>query len=93
MGLNETLKVLADPTRREILHLLKDGPLSAGDLAAAFEMTAASVSYHLKLLKKAGLIVEAREKNFIYYSLNTTVFEEVLTWIAGFRKEEAHEKE
>ena len=93
MALDETLKVLADPTRREILQLLKQGPQSAGQLAASFEMTAATISYHLKLLKQAGLIFEERQKNFIYYSLNVTVFEEIILWISSFRKDSIHETE
>lgn len=92
MGLNETLKVLADPNRREILNLLRPGPLTAGEISQSFQMTKATLSYHLRLLKEAGLVREQRQKNFIYYSLNVTVFEEVLTWLVGFRKEEKNEE-
>ena len=81
MGFAETFKALGDPVRREILVLLKDGKMSAGDLAARFDMTQASVSYHLSQLKKAELIREEKYKNYIYYELNTSVFEEVVLWL------------
>lgn len=81
MGLSETMKALSDPVRREILELLKHGSKSAGDIASHFELTAATVSYHLSLLKKAELISERKEKKFIYYELNASVFEELLLWI------------
>lgn len=84
MGLAETFKALSDPVRREILMLLRGGKLSAGEIGAHFEMTGATVSYHLSQLKKADLILEERKKNFIYYSLNTSVFEEMMMWIAQF---------
>ncbi len=81
MGLSETMKALSDPVRREILELLKHGSKSAGDIASHFDLTAATVSYHLSLLKKAELIAERREKKFIYYELNASVFEELLLWV------------
>lgn len=82
MAISTTLKAIADPLRRSILELLRKEPLSAGTIAEHFpELTQAAVSYHLKLLKQAGLITERRAKNFIYYDLNASVFEEVLTWI------------
>ena len=87
MGLNDTLKVLSDPTRRRILEELRSGPKSAGELVALFEASGASISYHLKLLKQADLIRERKEKNFIFYSLNTTIFEEVLSWISSLTKD------
>ena len=79
MAFAETFKALSDPVRREILNLLKGGRLTAGEITGQFDMTAATVSYHLSLLKKAGLIFESREKNFIYYSLNP-VLRTVLLW-------------
>lgn len=85
MALEETFKALSDINRREILHLLRQGSLNAGELAEHFEMTSATLSYHLALLKKAGLIVEKREKNFRQYTLNTSVFEEVLSYIYSFQ--------
>lgn len=81
MGMNETLKAVADPVRRDILQMLKSGRKSAGEIAEQFDLTGATVSYHLSKLKHADLITEQKEKNFIYYELNTSVFEEVLTWI------------
>lgn len=81
MGMNETLKAVADPVRRDILQMLKGGRKSAGEIAEQFELTGATVSYHLSKLKGADLVAERKEKNFIYYELNTSVFEEVLTWI------------
>lgn len=84
MGLAETFKALSDPVRREILTLLKSGSMPAGEIAEKFDMTGATVSYHLSQLKKAGLLFENRQKNFIYYELNTTVFEEIMLWLAQF---------
>ena len=77
MGLSETLKAISAPVRREILDYLK----SAGEISQQFDLAPATVSHHLSTLKKAGLIEEEKQKNFIYYSLNLTVFEEILTWI------------
>lgn len=85
MGFQETFKALADPVRREILTLLKDKKMSAGEIASNFEMTAATISYHLSQLKKAGLIFETKEKNFIFYEINISVFEEVILWISDFK--------
>ena len=83
MGMNETLKAISDSARRGILQLLKEGRKSAGEIAEHFDLTGATVSYHLSKLKNADLITEQKYKNFIYYELNTSVFEEVLTWIYG----------
>ena len=81
----ETFKALSDPVRRQILELLKKGSLSAGDIASHFEMTGATISYHLKILKQADLIFETREKNYIYYQLNTSVLEEIMLWISTLK--------
>ena len=81
MGMNETLKAISDPVRRDILGMLKSGRKSAGDIAKQFNLTGATVSYHLAKLKSADLVAEEKYKNFIYYELNASVFEEVLTWI------------
>lgn len=81
MGINETLKAISDPVRRDILQMLRNGKKSAGDIAEQFDLTGATVSYHLSKLNAAGLIAEQRYKNYIFYELNTSVFEEVLTWI------------
>lgn len=93
MAFGETFKALSDPARREILNLLKGGRLTAGEIAGRFDMTAATVSYHLSRLKKAGLVFESREKNYIYYSLNASVLEEVLLWIQALKGAEQHETE
>ncbi|WDF82871.1 autorepressor SdpR family transcription factor [Lacticaseibacillus pabuli] len=81
MAMSDTLKAISDPVRRQILELLRQGSQPAGEIAAHFDLKQATVSYHLKLLKQAGLITERKDKNFIYYDLNASVFEEVLTWI------------
>ena len=92
MGFSETMKALSDSARREILNMLKGGRMTAGDIAGRFDMTGATVSYHLSQLKKAGLIFESREKNYIYYSLNASVLEEVLLWIQSLKGAEEHEE-
>lgn len=79
--MNETLKAISDPVRRDILSMLKEGRKSAGEISEKFNLTGATVSYHLAKLKSADLIVEEKHKNFIYYDLNTSVFEEVIKWI------------
>ena len=84
MGINETLKAISDPIRRDILQMLKDGKKSAGEIGEKFNLTGATVSYHLSKLKKADLITEQKYKNFIYYDINTSVFEEILAWIYNF---------
>lgn len=84
MGFAETFKALSDPVRREILLLLKDQILSAGEIAKHFKMTQATVSYHLSKLKQADLIFENKYKNYIYYELNTSVLEEVILWLSQF---------
>ena len=81
MAMNDTLKAISDPVRRDILAMLKSGKKSAGEIAERFNLTGATVSYHLAKLKNADLIAEEKVKNYIYYELNTSVFEEVLTWI------------
>lgn len=88
MGINDTLKAISDPIRRDILQMLKNGKKSAGEIADKFNLTGATVSYHLAKLKNADLIAEQRYKNYIYYELNTSVFEEVLAWIYDLRGKE-----
>lgn len=78
MGFADTFKALSDPIRREILVMLKDKKMSAGEIASNFNMTNATISYHLSQLKKANLIIESKYKNFIYYEINISVFEEVI---------------
>lgn len=78
------MKSLSDPVRREILEILKNGKMSAGDIASHFQVTNATISYHLSHLKQADLIYEMRQKNFIYYELNSTVFNDLAIWISQF---------
>ena len=84
MSFANTLKALSDPVRRDILVMLKDGRMSAGEITSKFDMTAATVSYHLSKLKQADLIFETKYKNFIYYDINTSVFEELMLWLSQF---------
>ena len=91
MGFAETFKALSDPARREILLMLRDGKMSAGEIASHFEMTGATVSYHLSILKKADLVYETKQKNFVFYELNTSVFEEIMLWFAQFKGENSDE--
>ena len=84
MAFADTFKALADPARREILLMLRAGRMPAGEIAARFDMTAATVSYHLSQLKKAGLVYETREKNYVFYALNESVFEELMRWLSQF---------
>ena len=92
MGLQHTLKALADPIRREILHLLKSGRLSAGEISDHFPVTDASISRHLSVLKDADLIRDTREGKFIYYELNASVLEEILLWVKDLKGEEKDEE-
>ena len=87
MSLQLTLKALSDPTRREILNLLKTGAMAAGEIAARFDMTAAAVSRHLSVLKDADLIRDNREGKYIFYELNASVLEEILLWITELKGE------
>ena len=88
MGLQQTLKALSDPIRREILNLLKNGRLSAGEISDHFPVTDAAISRHLSVLKDADLIRDTREGKFIFYDLNASVLEEVMLWLAGLKGEE-----
>ncbi len=91
MSLQNTLKALADPIRREILNLLKDGRLSAGEIGEHFPVTAASISRHLSVLKEADLIRDTREGKYIYYELNASVLEEIMLWISDLKGASEHE--
>ncbi len=91
MGLQNTLRALADPIRREILNLLKGGRLSAGEISDHFPVTAASISRHLSVLKEADLIRDTREGKFIYYDLNASVLEEILLWVKDLKGENEHD--
>ncbi len=85
MGLQNTLKALADPTRREILNLLKKGSMSAGDISEKFSVSFAAVSRHLSVLKDADLIRDKRDGKYIYYELNASVLEEIMLWITDLK--------
>ena len=87
MGIQQTLKALSDPIRREILNLLKSGRMAAGEIASHFSVTDASISRHLSVLKEADLIRDTREGKFIFYDLNVSVLEEVMLWIADLKGE------
>ena len=87
MGIQNTLKALSDPIRREILDLLRPGRHSAGEIAVKFPVSGAAVSKHLSVLKEADLIRDTREGKFIYYELNTSVLEEVMLWLTGLKGE------
>ena len=86
MGLKDSFKALSDPTRQEILQMLTDGRMSAGDIGAHFDMTGATISHHLNILKQAGLVEDIREGKYIYYELNMTVIEEMMGWFLKLKK-------
>ena len=92
MGMSETLKAISDPVRRNILEMLKKEKMTAGDIANKFNLTNSTVSYHLSYLKKADLVKEEKYKKYIYYKLNTSVFEEIMVWIYQFGKENRRNK-
>lgn len=85
MGIQNTLRALADPIRREILNLLKAGSMSAGEITNHFEVTGASISRHLSVLKEADLIRDTREGKYIIYELNASVLEEIMLWITDLK--------
>lgn len=84
MALAETFKALSDSQRREILALLKNGRMNAGEISQSLDISPAALSYHLKLLKQSDLVMEYKEKNYIYYELNTSVFDEIVIWLKQF---------
>lgn len=91
MAMQDTLRALADPTRREILTLLRAGPLTAGQIAEKFPVSAAAVSRHLSVLKEADLVRDRREGKYIYYELNASVLEEILLWLTTLKGEKNDE--
>ena len=91
MSLQNTLRALSDPIRREILGMLKNGRMSAGDIVAQFEVTGASISRHLSVLKEADLIRDSREGKFIFYELNTSVLEDIMLWITNLKGEKEND--
>lgn len=88
MGIQHTLKALSDPIRREILSMLKEGRLPAGEIAEKFSVSSAAISKHLAVLREADLIRDAREGKYIFYELNTSVLEEVMLWLSSLRGDE-----
>lgn len=90
MGLQQTLKPLADPIRREILNLLKKGRMPAGEITAHFSVSTPAISRHLSVLKEADLIRDTREGKFIYYEINTSVLEETMLWLADLKGDGGH---
>ncbi len=92
MGVSTTLKAMSDNTRREILEMLRrEGKMAAGDIAARFDMTNATISHHLAILKEAELITDDRKGKYIFYEINTSVFDDLLQWIVSMTKGDAHE--
>lgn len=91
VSMQDTLQALADPTRREILNLLKQSRMSAGEISNHFSISGAAVSRHLSVLKEADLIRDEREGKYIYYELNATVLEEILLWISELKGEKNHD--
>lgn len=91
MSFANTFKALSHPVRRAILDLLKMSSLSAGEIAEHFELTGATISHHLNILKKADLILETRQKNYIYYELNTSVLEDIVVWLAELKGDKTNE--
>ena len=87
MGIQNTLKALSDPVRREILEILKSGRLSAGEIAARFPVSGAAISKHLSVLREADLIRDTREGKFIYYELNASVLEEIMLWLSHLKED------
>lgn len=87
MGLQQTMRALSDPIRREILSLLKEGRMTAGDIVDHFDVTGAAISRHLSILKEADLIRDHREGKYIFYELNASVLEEILLWVAELKGE------
>ena len=92
MPFAETFKALSDPVRREILQLLKNGRMSAGEIGSHFDMTGATISYHLSVLKKADLVTETKMKNFVYYELNASVVEEIMLWLSELKGGTDHDE-
>lgn len=86
MGICETFKVLSDPFRRQILELLKEKRRNAGELAEQLNISPPALSYHIRLLKEANMVREYKEKNFIYYEINASVFDEIILWIKQMQK-------
>jgi len=87
IGFQESFKALSDPTRRQIIELLKNGRMTVGDIVDQFQMTGTSISHHLSILKNAGLVIDDKQGKYIYYELNLSVVEEILAWLASLKEE------
>lgn len=92
MGFQNTFKALSDKTRREILNLLKDQSMTAGDIASRFDMTQATVSHHLSVLKEAELVTDKKDGKYIYYELSTSVLDDIMTWVLTLKGENEDER-
>ena len=92
MGFQETFKALSDGTRRRILGLLKGGSLSAGEIGQHFDMTGATISHHLSILKDADLVTDEKRGKYVYYELNLSVFEELISWLQEFKEDLSYDK-
>ena len=92
MGFQQTFKALSDPIRRDILALLRAGPMAAGEIAAHFPVSGATVSHHLSILRDAGLVLDDKQGKYIYYELNMSVVDEILEWITALKGGETNEK-
>ena len=86
MGFQESFKALADPTRRDIIMILKEGRMSAGEIVEHFDMTGATISHHLSILKNAGLVMDIKKGKYHYYELNISVVEEIMAWLLGLKE-------
>ena len=92
MGFQKTFKALSDITRRKILNLLKHGSLSAVEIGQNFDMTGATISHHLSILKDAGLVTDEKRGKYVYYELNLSVLEEIINWLQDFKEDLSYEK-
>ena len=92
MGFQETFKALSDGTRRRILGLLNGGSLSAGEIGQHFDMTGATIAHHLSILKDAGLVTDEKRGKYVYYELNLSVFEELISWLQEFKEDLSYDK-
>jgi Predicted transcriptional regulators len=93
VGFQNTFKALSDKTRREILDLLRTNTMTAGDIASKFDMTQATVSHHLSVLKEAELVIDKKDGKYIYYELNTSVLDDIIAWAINLKGENVDEKE
>ncbi len=92
MGFQKSFKALSDPTRRAILALLRDGPLSAGEITSHFKVSGATISHHLSTLREAGLVLDDKQGKYLYYELNMSVLDEILEWFSALRGDDIYEK-